>query len=51
MLAPGAANATTGNAMRNTIAILIGLIATVAAHGATAETLKIAVAQRGFWNS
>jgi NitT/TauT family transport system substrate-binding protein len=37
--------------MRRTIAILIGLVATAAASGATAETLKIAVAQRGFWNS
>jgi NitT/TauT family transport system substrate-binding protein len=37
--------------MRKTIAILIGLLATAAASGATAETLKIAVAQRGFWNS
>jgi NitT/TauT family transport system substrate-binding protein len=37
--------------MRRTLAILIGLVATAAASGATAETLKIAVAQRGFWNS
>src|SRR5215831_18093690 len=37
--------------MSRTIAILIGLIATFASHAATAETLKVAVAQRGFWNS
>src|SRR5258707_1655741 len=30
---------------------LVALIAVVAAHGANAETLKVAVAQRGFWNS
>jgi len=37
--------------MRRTIALFIGLIAVIAANGAAAETLKIAVAQRGFWNS
>jgi NitT/TauT family transport system substrate-binding protein len=37
--------------MYRTIAILIGLIATFPTHAATAETLKVAVAQRGFWNS
>src|SRR5829696_4523979 len=37
--------------MRKTIAILFTLIAGAAANGAAAETLKIAVAQRGFWNS
>ncbi len=36
--------------MRKTIAILVSVIAT-AANGAAAETLKVAVAQRGFWNS
>jgi NitT/TauT family transport system substrate-binding protein len=33
------------------IAILIGATAAVAANAAAAETLKVAVAQRGFWNS
>src|ERR1700758_4335080 len=37
--------------MNKTFAVLIGLIATVTAERALAETLKIAVAQRGFWNS
>jgi NitT/TauT family transport system substrate-binding protein len=37
--------------MRKTVALLAGLAAVVAAHGAGAETLKVAVAQRGFWNS
>ncbi len=40
--------------MRRTIALLIGTIAAAAATAttcATAETLKVAVAQRGFWNS
>jgi NitT/TauT family transport system substrate-binding protein len=37
--------------MRRTIATLISLIALVAASAAPAETLKVAVAQRGFWNS
>ena len=36
------------NALR---AAVIGLIVAAAAHGASAETLKVAVAQRGFWNS
>jgi NitT/TauT family transport system substrate-binding protein len=35
--------------MRRTIAILVALLATTAS--ASAETLKVAVAQRGFWNS
>jgi NitT/TauT family transport system substrate-binding protein len=33
------------------IALLLGMITAMAATGATAETLKVAVAQRGFWNS
>jgi NitT/TauT family transport system substrate-binding protein len=37
--------------MRRTIALLLGLITATAATGVTAETLKVAVAQRGFWNS
>jgi NitT/TauT family transport system substrate-binding protein len=37
--------------MRNTIALLIGLSAAMTAGSASAETLKVAVAQRGFWNS
>src|SRR5215471_17097939 len=37
--------------MNKTFALLIGLIATVTAERALAETLKVAVAQRGFWNS
>jgi NitT/TauT family transport system substrate-binding protein len=37
--------------MGRMIAFLIGAIATVAANHAAAETLKVAVAQRGFWNS
>src|SRR5947199_366679 len=37
--------------MRNTIAFLLGLGTAVAAGSASAETLKVAVAQRGFWNS
>jgi NitT/TauT family transport system substrate-binding protein len=41
--------------MRSTIALLIGTIAAaisaISAGSATAETLKVAVAQRGFWNS
>src|SRR5436190_514105 len=32
-------------------AAVIGLVVIAATHGATAETLKVAVAQRGFWNS
>jgi hypothetical protein len=39
------------NVMRKTLALLAGLFALVAAHSAGAETLKVAVAQRGFWNS
>jgi NitT/TauT family transport system substrate-binding protein len=34
-----------------TFALLAGCIAVLAAEGAAAETLKVAVAQRGFWNS
>ena len=37
--------------MQSAIASLIGLIAVTAAGTAAAETLKVAVAQRGFWNS
>jgi NitT/TauT family transport system substrate-binding protein len=37
--------------MRKSIAVLIATIAAAAASNAAAETLKIAVAQRGFWNS
>jgi NitT/TauT family transport system substrate-binding protein len=37
--------------MRRTIALLLGMITATAAGSATAETLKVAVAQRGFWNS
>ena len=39
------------NAMNRTVAALIGLAAVAGAQTATAETLKVAVAQRGFWNS
>ena len=31
--------------------MIAGIIAVIAAGSATAETLKVAVAQRGFWNS
>src|SRR5262245_7942407 len=37
--------------MKRTVAALIGLAAVAGAQTATAETLKVAVAQRGFWNS
>jgi NitT/TauT family transport system substrate-binding protein len=37
--------------MRRTIALLVGIMAATAGAGASAETLKVAVAQRGFWNS
>ena len=37
--------------MNRTVAALIGLDAVAGAQTATAETLKVAVAQRGFWNS
>jgi len=37
--------------MRNTVALLLALGAAVSAGSASAETLKVAVAQRGFWNS
>ena len=37
--------------MRTTIAILISGIATVVTNSVAAETLRVAVAQRGFWNS
>src|SRR6185503_18592125 len=39
------------NAMRTIFALLVGLSSVAAAPGAGAETLKVAVAQRGFWNS
>ena len=37
--------------MRKIPAVVMALIAMVAAERALAETLKVAVAQRGFWNS
>ena len=37
--------------MNRIVAALIGLAAVAGAQTATAETLKVAVAQRGFWNS
>ena len=39
--------------MRRTIALLLGMLAVTATSGALAQTqtLKVAVAQRGFWNS
>jgi NitT/TauT family transport system substrate-binding protein len=37
--------------MRKTLALLVGMISLAAAETAAAETLKVAVAQRGFWNS
>jgi NitT/TauT family transport system substrate-binding protein len=37
--------------MHRTIALLLGVIAAAIACRAEAETLKVAVAQRGFWNS
>jgi NitT/TauT family transport system substrate-binding protein len=37
--------------MNRTLAALVGLGAMVAAQTSAAETLKVAVAQRGFWNS
>src|SRR5215468_12155801 len=37
--------------MSKTFVLLIGLIAAAATDAAEAETLKVAVAQRGFWNS
>jgi NitT/TauT family transport system substrate-binding protein len=37
--------------MRTRLACLIGMIAALWAGDANAETLKVAVAQRGFWNS
>ena len=36
--------------MHKTLAVLLAFLATTA-HAAAAETLKVAVAQRGFWNS
>jgi NitT/TauT family transport system substrate-binding protein len=39
------------NAMEKMLGLLVASIAAVLAHSASAETLKIAVAQRGFWNS
>src|SRR5262245_16397375 len=47
----GCAKRTWAQVMNKTCALLIGLIATVTAERAPAETLKVAVAQRGFWNS
>jgi NitT/TauT family transport system substrate-binding protein len=37
--------------MTRVLALLLGLSAIAAAQGAGAETLRVAVAQRGFWNS
>src|ERR1700726_4788093 len=37
--------------MRRALAFSIVLKAALSASGASAETLKVAVAQRGFWNS
>src|SRR5499433_923253 len=37
--------------MHKLLTLLIGLAAVAGAQTATAETLKVAVAQRGFWNS
>lgn len=37
--------------MHKTLALLVGLSAIAGAQSAGAETLKVAVAQRGFWNS
>src|SRR6266481_1393759 len=37
--------------MHKTLALLVGVISLAAAETAAAETLKVAVAQRGFWNS
>jgi NitT/TauT family transport system substrate-binding protein len=37
--------------MRRTLALLLGLIAAGLGSAASAETLRVAVAQRGFWNS
>src|SRR5512141_649417 len=37
--------------MRTLFALLVGLSSVASAPGAGAETLKVAVAQRGFWNS
>ena len=37
--------------MHKTLALLAGVISLAAAETAAAETLKVAVAQRGFWNS
>src|SRR5262249_40575386 len=41
----------TENAMRNRLALLLTLVAAMAPRATSAETLKVAVAQRGFWNS
>jgi len=37
--------------MTRVIALLLGLSAVAGAQSASAETLRVAVAQRGFWNS
>ena len=37
--------------MRIAFALSLGLASALATASATAETLKVAVAQRGFWNS
>jgi len=37
--------------MRRAVVLFAGVLAAAVSHGAGAETLKVAVAQRGFWNS
>jgi len=37
--------------MKNKLALLLGLVVAGLSSGANAETLRVAVAQRGFWNS
>jgi NitT/TauT family transport system substrate-binding protein len=39
------------DAMNNVVALLVSLALATVSHIAAAETLKVAVAQRGFWNS
>ena len=50
-LRSGTRRSGTENAMGNMLALLLSLMAVTAAATASAETLKVAVAQRGFWNS
>ena len=42
---------TAENVVSKILALMIGSISIVAAQSAVAETLKVAVAQHGFWNS